>query len=107
MAVLHVPAEDDPRSGLAVSCSDLGDRFVGEGFAVVAERAVGFDGDPVPLGRFAPFLVAEVGMQLELGDDWCDAGFGRNSVEVSGLEIGDAGAAKASFGHELCQRLPR
>jgi hypothetical protein len=72
----------------------------------VAESAVGFDCDAMPLGRFARFLVGEVGVQLELGDGWCDAGCGNNPVEVSGLEIGDAGAAEASFGHEFCQRLP-
>ena len=94
VAVLRVPAEDDLRRGLAVSSGYLGDRFVGEGFAVVAERAVGFDGDPVPLGCFARFGVGEVGVQLELVDDGRDAGRGNNPVQVSGLEVGDAAALR-------------
>jgi hypothetical protein len=63
--------------------------------------------NPVLLGRFARFLVGEVGVQLELVHDGRDAGPGNDPVKVSGLEIGDAGAAKASFAHEFCQRLPR
>ena len=106
VAVLEMPAEYDLRRGLAMGLSDADDRVVGKRFPVVAERAVGLDGDAVPPRRLARVGVAEVGVQLELIHDRCDTGLGDESVQVCGLEIGDAGASEPSLGDEFGQRCP-
>ena len=67
-AVLHVPAQDDLGRGPLVLGGDPGDRLVLERLAVVSERAVRLDGDPVAPARLARRVVVEVGVDLELVD---------------------------------------
>jgi hypothetical protein len=59
VAALEVPAEDDLGRGLAVRRGDAGDRLVGKGFPVVAERAMGLNGDSVPARRLTRVGVGE------------------------------------------------
>jgi hypothetical protein len=58
-AVLHVPAQDDLGGRPAVSMGDTRDRLIGQRLAVVSERAMRLDCDPVSRGGVAGNVIGE------------------------------------------------
>lgn len=79
---------------------------VAEFGVVVAERAVGFGGDPVLCAGLDHRGVGEVRVQFDLVDGRFDPGLGDDPFQVRGLEVRNADAAGAPVRNELGDDLP-